>query len=50
MTTTNNEQPSQPKKLVLKKETLRQLTTGELRAVAGGGAAISYNCSGSPTC
>ena len=36
MTTTNSEQPSQRKKLVLKKETLRQLTTTELQAVAGG--------------
>jgi hypothetical protein len=35
-----------PRKLVLKKETLRQLTTNELRLVAGGGASakLTANC------
>jgi hypothetical protein len=36
MTTTNSAQPRQPRKLVLKKEALRQLTTAELHVVAGG--------------
>jgi hypothetical protein len=31
----------QPRKLSLKKETLRQLTDGQLRQVAGGGVSIS---------
>ena len=33
------------RKLALKKETLRQLTDGELRQVAGGGASISLSIS-----
>jgi len=35
----------QPRKLTLKKETLRELTSSELRRVAGGGS-ISLNPSG----
>jgi len=34
-----SDQPAQPRKLMLKKETLRQLTDGELRLVAGGALA-----------
>jgi hypothetical protein len=33
---TSTTERAQPRKLVLKKETLRQLTTQELRLVAGG--------------
>ena len=33
---TSSTEQAQPKKLVLKKETLRQLTNHELRLVAGG--------------
>jgi hypothetical protein len=39
--TTSIEQ-AQPRKLVLKKETLRQLTTQELRQVAGGTVITSF--------
>jgi hypothetical protein len=40
----------QPRKLVLKKETLRQLSRGELKLIAGGGK-VSMNCdSEEPVC
>jgi hypothetical protein len=39
---TSSTEQAQPRKLVLKKETLRQLTTQELRLVAGGTVITSF--------
>ena len=36
--------PPAPKKLALKRETLRRLTPAELRLAAGGGSRVSYPC------
>jgi hypothetical protein len=38
-----DQQPAQPRKLTLKKETLRQLTSRELKLVAGGARGITHN-------
>jgi hypothetical protein len=41
----NSTLKTQPRKLVLKRETLRQLTTSELKLVGGGqGRPGTYNC------
>jgi hypothetical protein len=39
---TSSTEQVQPRKLVLKKETLRQLTNQELRLVAGGTNTVSF--------
>jgi hypothetical protein len=49
MTSTQDLDQTQPRKLVLKKETLRQLTNRDLQRVAGGVLSGTLCQSGTPT-